>query len=534
MYRKLLFFILLAVSALMFLNLGDRFVWSDEAETAFFAKNILRIGYPSTKGEANILWVNAQGEEFYDIYGFPRINGYQVEVRPWLPLYLVAIFFYLFGSSFFVLRFPFALAGVLTILFLYMLVKKWTNNTRLAVLSSFFLAVFVPFYLYSRNGRYYAFASLFFLLVLISYARLLKKERFGVLFLILSGMLLFYTLPAAFLGAYLAVLAHFFIFEFNPETLLKSLAPATAILFFIDLPWLLFVNYSSMSDFNLITSLFSLVHLFAYILFYIFPFVFVLGLPFLLFKKSSFRPFFWLLILSIVFSIFGAMLQPWGSQIPFRYITFLFPLFMVLIAGIILQLAAVSKFIAFIAVFFLVFTNFLYIFPFKLAEDLLLDNIASTDAKPFVEDNLKIRYFLRDFIYEITHHYSTPNENIINFIKSNGGKSTDILLTNYDLNVMLYASGMRLYQKGIVDKKPDWIVLRKPASYPEPEIYNYVKQFINLEYEKFVLNTSDYRYQLDGPHPRTHRFRELSQPIVSLQYPHEADFIEIYKLKNDA
>jgi len=290
-----------------------------------------------------------------------------------------------------------------------------------------------------------------------------------------------------------------------------------------------------MSDFNAVAILLGMINLLAYIFIYIFPFIFLIGLPLLVFKrkpKLQFNHFFCLILSCIFFSLIAASLQPWGFNIPLRYIPFLFPLFMVLIAGIILKLASVSRYIAFLIVFFLVFTNCLHIFPFNLAGNLMSDKVENESFQLFIQDNLQFRSFIIEFLYEITHHYSTPNEKIVDFLWSHGAKKTDVLLTNYDMNVMLYASGMKLYQKGIVDEKPNWIVLRKPAAYPEPQHYNFVKTFITPEYERFILSTSDYRYQRDSPHPRLHRFKELNPPIVYIAYPHEVDFIEIYKLKN--
>ena len=68
-----------------------------------------------------------------------------------------------------------------------------------------------------------------------------------------------------------------------------------------------------------------------------------------------------------------------------------------------------------------------------------------------------------------------------------------------------------------LNRTPDWIIVREPyclwskdSIESGGEMYGgkceFVLNSINENYEPIILNTTDYIYPLDEPHPRRHRF----------------------------
>ncbi len=58
-----------------------------------------------------------------------------------VPIYLEAIFFYFLPANNFVARLPFAISGILSVPFIYFIVKKAINNKKIAITSAFVLSV---------------------------------------------------------------------------------------------------------------------------------------------------------------------------------------------------------------------------------------------------------------------------------------------------------------------------------------------------------------------------------------------------------
>lgn len=179
-------FAILAVLALalLFTNLGSGYLWEDEGDTAVLASNILKFGVPKA-------W---DGVTFIDSDKGARLNDELVMVsHPWLQYYLTAASFAVFGENNFAARLPFALAGWLTILVVYLCVydvaaSKWAGFCAAALLTGS-----VQFLLFCRQCRYYALSMLFGSLLLWIFFRM-RSARACVLFAAV-GILLFHSHP---------------------------------------------------------------------------------------------------------------------------------------------------------------------------------------------------------------------------------------------------------------------------------------------------------------------------------------------------
>ena len=179
-------FALLAALALVLLltNLGSDYLWADEGDTAVLASNILKFDVPKA-------W---DGVTFIDADFGARENSRLVMVsHPWVQYYVAAASFYVLGENTFAARLPFALAGWLTIVLVYLFVWQITAHRWTAFSASALTVLSVQFLLYSRQCRNYSLHMLFTLWLFWIFFRM-KSLRSCVLF-ILVAVLLFHTHP---------------------------------------------------------------------------------------------------------------------------------------------------------------------------------------------------------------------------------------------------------------------------------------------------------------------------------------------------
>ena len=227
-------FALVAVigAVLIFTNLGSDYLWEDEGDTAALASNILKFGVPKA-------W---DGAAFLDCDHGTRLNRDLVMVtHPWVQYYLTAASFLIFGQNTFAARFPFALAGWLSILVVYFFLWRSIGSRLTAFSAAALLVLSVQFLLYARQCRYCALNMLLICWLFWSFFRM-KSTRDCVLF-ILASVFLFHThpygiAPVVALGA-LSLIYRPFAMQ---RRWIWFAAPAIALL---TLPWLALSSLSS-------------------------------------------------------------------------------------------------------------------------------------------------------------------------------------------------------------------------------------------------------------------------------------------------
>lgn len=187
--------ILTAVAALLILpNLGGTYLWADEGDTAVLAANILVNGVPSS-------W---DGVTFTESDVGMRLNSQMVQVvHPWVPYYLTAASIAVFGETSFAARFPFAVAGILTIPMVYALLRRLGSDRRTAYVAIILLLLSVQFLLYSRQCRHYAVNML--LSTTMVYLALDLDKRRGCALFGLAAVALFHTHPVPSLSVLAAI-----------------------------------------------------------------------------------------------------------------------------------------------------------------------------------------------------------------------------------------------------------------------------------------------------------------------------------------
>ena len=169
---------------LIFTNLGSDYLWEDEGDTAALASNILKFGVPKA-------W---DGAAFLDSDHGARLNRDLVMVtHPWVQYYLTAASFLIFGENTFAARFPFAVAGWMSILIVYFFLWRLLRNRLIAFSAAALLVFSVQFLLYVRQCRYCALNMLLVCWLFWSFFKM--KSARDCAFFVLAATLLFHTHP---------------------------------------------------------------------------------------------------------------------------------------------------------------------------------------------------------------------------------------------------------------------------------------------------------------------------------------------------
>ena len=172
----------------------DRFsLWQDEAETALLGKSILQNGLPYSFFDGKWVTQFANGQE--------STTNHLWHITPWLPFYLCALGLKIFGLNDWAARFPFALAGVLSALLLFIVALRWTKSHAAALLALFFYVTNPTVIIYTRQCKYLPVYLLGYLVALYGILSWIEKKG-GTFFTILGFLILFYT---NFLAAGLAL-----------------------------------------------------------------------------------------------------------------------------------------------------------------------------------------------------------------------------------------------------------------------------------------------------------------------------------------
>jgi hypothetical protein len=149
---------------LAFCNLDGRFFWSDEAENAVLARNIVKFGVPKLDDGVN--HISLHGDQFDARAGVWTWS-------PWLPEYVTAASFAVFGETTWAGRAPFALIGWLTVAALGGAAWKIYRSHRITLAAILLLGTSEVFLLHIRQCRYYSITVFAEVLLLYGVYRML-------------------------------------------------------------------------------------------------------------------------------------------------------------------------------------------------------------------------------------------------------------------------------------------------------------------------------------------------------------------------
>jgi 4-amino-4-deoxy-L-arabinose transferase-like glycosyltransferase len=482
--------LLLCASLLLLMNLGNHYLWQDEAETALLGKSVLAHGLPYGTDGKNF-FSQQQGAE----YG----HNYLWRWNTWLPLYLSAGSFALLGAGTFSARLPFALFGVFTVFATYLLARELWNSRRVALISAALLTFCVPFLLLCRQCRYYSLSAFFAVIGLYFYARLTREKPYAIPLYLLSFFLLF---QSNYVHAACLLCANLMHSLLTRHKAVRSYLCTFLGALLIVSPWLIWlsgINYNierggthfQWDNFRL--NLISYCHdLYTYVV----PLPALALLALCAVAVPAFRavtkrdlplPAWSPAAIPLLFVVVTLAVQAATAPAPFfRYLAPVLPLILIL-AGFVIDRACTLHPVAGlvpVAVFM------------------------ATQPLP-------------NFIYELTHDYNGPVGGIVKFLKANAKPSDTVAITYDDLPVKFY-TGLRVVG-GMTgeDLSPartaDWVIIRKYAVADEDaHVRQYLEQNIAWDnYQKIVINSPDIPSE-NRESPDNHQFRTIrgEDPVV--------------------
>lgn len=188
--------ILVCAAYLGFAGLGQNRFWDDEAQVAFFARNLVRTGSMSGWDGRNLFALNNGG--FLDKKLMPRNSP--------LDFFVCAASFKTLGEGTVQGRLPFVLAGLSALVVFWVICRKaFERSGRDKWYALVLLAFHYSFLLSIRQCRYYALVLLFPLLMYWAYRRLIRRgDWLSTAVLGVSAVALFfsnYLVCAAFGGS---------------------------------------------------------------------------------------------------------------------------------------------------------------------------------------------------------------------------------------------------------------------------------------------------------------------------------------------
>ena len=481
------FFLLIPVSIfLLFANLGNIYMWTDEAQSAVLARNILTFGYPRAFDGINTLQISGHWSHFGQ-YG----KYYLWTVQPWLPFYITAVSFALFGINTFFARLPFAIFGLASILLTYLLAQKLFQNRTISRISTTLLVFSVPYLLHMRQSHYYALLPFFSLWLILAYLRFIEQRKFAIFEIIISSVLLFHSNYGAFISVTAAMFIHYLIFHFDKRDIGK-VAFIIGIVSLLTIPWFYYLKpLSHVTELSFRNLRRQLEFYIRTINKYIFPFVFFTIVSLFAYFKNKVRPFItisgkkdklWLITLIIFIHI---LMLIFVEQRIIRYMIHIVP-FLYIAQGVILaNWFKRSRVLTTVILIILISSNLF--------------------------SNPKIKFPIFDLISEITHDYDGPNEGIVKFLNEFAKKGDHVKVPYADSSIIFYAKDVIVDYEPAFGKNetfPEWIIPRRHWVSQNFWTSDYFQK-INSSYQKIELDYPDLQWG-NRPEPGEHKYKTVT------------------------
>lgn len=477
--------ILIIGGYLLIYDLGDGYLWQDEAETACVARTVLQNGVP--KGFDGVNYFSQQdGQE----YG----ENYTWKLHPWFQFYWVAGFFGLFGESTFTARIPFALLGLGSILLSFFLSLSIWNDRKTAWFTAAFFAVSTIFLILTTQARYYGAVMFFSLYALYGLIAIIKEKKYGLIHYGLGSFLLFHSHYLFALNFWGVSLVYTFLFErkiFKKTTILTLGLWSVCIPFML---WLIDTPYGA--SFELGSNFDEGLKVFV-------PYFFTYILAPL-----------WLIV-PFVFYFFGKDFKKlqlnWTAEKPLL-------LLIALIAGNILLLLLLTP---------NAFPRYLcgtipFAFLLKgriagwLSQIHLVLALAALFAVLFIGD-------LPKYINKIHEDYDGPIEGMVKFIKKTSNPAEVIGISYGDLPLKFYLPQTRIYG-GLANDLPkdpsilDIIIIRQHSITDRDfKVNEFLIDQLNKSgaYQAYKINVQDQNFQnRETPHEHSYVTPELTHPLI--------------------
>ena len=467
-------------AGLLLTNLGNQYLWQDEAQTGVIARTILSHGIPLGHDGRN---------SFSQELGVEYDEGRVWKWHTWLSFYAVACSLLLFGSEAAAVRLPFALFGIATVALTYFTARSFWRDRSAAAAAALLLTCSVPFLLLARQGRWYSMAAFFTLLGLYAYDRLERGGWKPAALLFAAATLVFHTHYVYCATLLLALLVHAALLDRDK---LRPVLIVCAGVALFNAPWIVWfatIRYGESYGERLLDPRQSLrigsafVRLALQFFFYESLLLVPLALAALRLRRRQ-RVFalaprtrrnLWLIASYGATTL--AVLSLVSPGVYFRYLAPLAPPLFVAMGLLLGELLRVSKVLGYAALALLV------------------------AAGPVC-----------DFLYEITHDFDGPIEGIVAFLHEHGSRSQTVAISYGDMPLKFYTDfrviGGLTGEEIDVGVPPDWIIIRRGTNTHEDErVKEILRGFLaSHEYAAHRLSYPDTLFE-NREDPRVHRYR---------------------------
>lgn len=466
----------------LLLNLQNHYLWQDEAQTAVIARTVMTRGIPyGTDGE------NVFSQELGAEYGQDFIWKWHT----WLPFYLVAGSFKLFGVGTFAARLPFALFGIAMVPLLYFFAAELYKDKRAAVAVTILFLSCVPFLILSRQCRYYSAAAFFSILGLFAYLRIVNRQRFSILLFIFAGVFLFHTHYIYCVSLFATVAVHGLIFHRTQWRRVGFACVGTILLLIPWIVWLSGIKYGErygQTLFNLASSASNAISFIQQTGKYVFP-VYLLLVPIVILfvQKVRTRRFNWpsramwsAVAIPVLFACTTVVTLSCTVPAPFfRYLCPVIPA-IVMIAGLIVGMTCRLHYFA--------------------GAIVLLLMIA---FQP-----------ITNFVYELTHDYDGPIEGIVKFLNANARPEDVVAITYGDMPLKFYTNlrvvGGLTGEDLSPARKARWVIIRRNVICgKDSAVRQYLVRSLDARnYRQIEIDFPDIAFE-NRESPGEHQFRTV-------------------------
>jgi hypothetical protein len=240
--------------------------------------------------------------------------------------------------------------------------------------------------------------------------------------------------------------------------------------------------------------------------------------------------------LLIIYLAVGCLVIAGLSPYPFyRYYLGLLPLFVVLTAATVLELASGRRWIAGSLAACLIFCNLLSLGPFSVVTSLAeVAGLASKESYfgefgyPPNNNNAALTLRISEsfprfqsmpwkYIQEVTHEYVGPITGVVRYLRSNAN-SNETMLVTYEQFPLMFYTDLKVYsaQAGKdIPECPDWVLIHGPSNPTLPE--KLIQALRNpAQYQRANVDVHEYAWE-NAPEPSLHQYLSPNAgPLVIL------------------
>lgn len=479
--------ILVVITILIFLNINNSLLWKDEAINASIGYNTLKYGYP-------IIW---DGKNLVSSTDGNSFNQYLISSNyEWIPFYLVAGSFSIFGKTTFAARFPFATFAVLSVVLVWRIARKVFKNLPYVVCCTILYGFNVQFLLYSYQSRYFSLILFGIAWNILCFIRIIENEKnkgitnfrylcaftISIIFTFHSNRIAGITITLSiimFLVTNLSIkcckitipliigtstwLVWYFINTvlFNAPSFGTDSIESHIITKIVMISWKLQVYFCPLLS--------------LFILYLIFKLIFIKGT-----EKIDVGLYTSLFFLVIISNVIVVALPRWG--IINHYFIPVLVVAPFLVTAFLVYFYSKSRYTTVIIAFVLINTNLLNIWPYYIiaaktfhekneAANLLSPNNEFTTnygliSSPATDENfriqalneyidqLEVRYYLYEYILQAMRGYNSYLDKSIEFLNENAFTGDSILVLGFEFEPIMFYTDLRVVNNMTTRLKP--------------------------------------------------------------------------------